>query len=402
MTIALPTSGFRISPTRSVIIVLSFASVACGLAIMVLPDTPPLARVLGAAIVGLSLMAAVAYRRMSNAGPRRLPAHSAIAMVEMAASEDAGRRTLSLQEETFHSGTARGMQTAMQLFGSAVVDQVDTTVGIVRSENLQMREMASEMASTAEEAKNLFRGAMERAVETEGAIEQLNVFGGELSGSIQFIGSEVQRSIAIVKDATTQAETTRSCVDNLATLSRTVSDVTKMIDGIARQTRLLALNANIEAARAGETGKGFAVVANEVKHLARQTADATQVIGQKIGEMANMVAESVTSLQALVGTIASVDAASGSIGRAITEQESLAERVSSNLESMRAAVFTLSREIREAAQIASNSGMLSEVVLETADSVDGHMSALKQKLADIGAGMGPGASQLAPQNQALS
>jgi methyl-accepting chemotaxis protein len=323
-------------------------------------------------------------------------------MVEMAASEDDGRRTLSLQEETFHSGTARGMQTAMQLFGSAVVDQVDTTVGTVRSENLQMREMASEMASTAEEAKNLFRGAMERAVETEGAIEQLNVFGGELSGSIQFIGSEVQRSIAIVKDATTQAETTRSCVDNLATLSRTVSDVTKMIDGIARQTRLLALNANIEAARAGETGKGFAVVANEVKHLARQTADATQVIGQKIGEMANMVDESVTSLQALVGTIASVDAASGSIGRAITEQESLAERVSSNLESMRAAVFTLSREIREAAQIASNSGMLSEVVLETADSVDGHMSALKQKLADIGAGMGTGASQLAPENQALS
>jgi methyl-accepting chemotaxis protein len=265
-----------------------------------------------------------------------------------------------------------------------------------------MREMASEMASTAEDAQNLFRGAMERAVETEGAIEQLNVFGGELSGSIQFIGSEVQRSIAIVRDATTQAETTRNCVDNLATLSRTVSDVTKMIDGIARQTRLLALNANIEAARAGETGKGFAVVANEVKHLARQTADATQVIGQKIGEMANMVAESVTSLQALVGTIASVDAASGSIGRAITEQESLAERVSSNLESMRAAVFTLSREIREAAQIASNSGMLSEVVLETADSVDGHMSALKQKLADIGAGMGTGASQLAPENQALS
>ena len=97
--------------------------------------------------------------------------------------------------------------------------------------------------------------------------------------------------------------------------------------------------------------------------------------------MTGMVAESVTSLQALVGTIASVDAASGSIGRAITEQESLAERVSSNLESMRAAVFTLSREIREAAQIASNNGMLSEVVLETVDSVDGHMSALKQKLA---------------------
>ena len=178
----------------------------------------------------------------------------------------------------------------------------------------------------------------------------------------------------------------------MAALSRTVSDVTKMIDAIARQTRMLALNANIEAARAGEAGRGFAVVANEVKQLAHQTADATNTIGQKIAEMSGMVAESVKSLQALVGTIASVDAVSGSIGQAIIEQESLAARVSSNLETMRDAVFTLSREIREAAQIASNSGMLSEIVLETANSVDGHMSALKRKLENIGTGREQSAS----------
>lgn len=93
-----------------------------------------------------------------------------------------------------------------------------------------------------------------------------------------------------------------------------------------------------------------------------------------------------------MGTIASVDAVSGSIGQAIIEQESLAARVSSNLETMRDAVFTLSREIREAAQIASNSGMLSEIVLETANSVDGHMSALKRKLENIGTGREQSAS----------
>jgi methyl-accepting chemotaxis protein len=79
----------------------------------------------------------------------------------------------------------------------------------------------------------------------------------------------------------------------MAALSRTVSEVTQLIDAIARQTRMLALNANIEAARAGEAGKGFAVVANEVKQLSHQTADATHTIGQKIGEMTGMVAESV-------------------------------------------------------------------------------------------------------------
>ena len=67
--------------------------------------------------------------------------------------------------------------------------------------------------------------------------------------------------------------------------------------------------------------------------------------------MTGVVAGSVDSLQRLVVTIANVDAASSSIGHAIVEQESLAARVSSSLESMRGAVFTLSREIREAAQI---------------------------------------------------
>jgi methyl-accepting chemotaxis protein len=277
-----------------------------------------------------------------------------------------------------HSGSALDRRNAMTRFGSAIVDQVDTSVSTVLSENHQMREMASEMATASTQAKDQFKGAMSRAVEAEGGIEQLNAFGSELSGSIRFVGSEVKRSIAIVRDAPAQAEITRGCVDTMATLSRAVSDVTK-IDGIAQQTRMLALNASIEAARAGEAGKGFAVVANEVKQLAHQTAEATNTIGQKIAEMTGMVAESVESLQALVGTIASVDAVSGSIGQAIVEQESLAARVSSNLESMRDAVFTLSREIREAAQIASNSGMLCEIVLETANSVDGHMSALKEE-----------------------
>jgi methyl-accepting chemotaxis protein len=294
------------------------------------------------------------------------------------------------------------MQTAMRLFGSAIVDQVDTSVNTVLADNHQMREMASEMSTASTQAKDQFKGAMLRAVEAEAGIEQLNAFGGELSSSIRFVGSEVKRSIAIVRDASAQAEITRGCVETMTTLSRAVSDATAMIDAIARQTRMLALNANIEAARAGEAGKGFAVVANEVKQLAHQTADATHTIGQKIAEMTGMVAESVTSLQALVGTIASVDEVSGSIGQAIIEQESLATRVSSNLEKMRDAVFTLSREIREAAQIASNSGMLSEIVLETANSVDGHMSELKKKLEDIGAGMAPAALQLASENRALS
>jgi methyl-accepting chemotaxis protein len=403
MTIALPVSTFRSSRRQWIVLTPALVVAACGVAIMAWPDTAMLVRMLGAVVSGISLFAAIGSQRAATieADPPRLSVRE-IAAAKDRIADDTGPGCQPTVLDGVHPGTAYDMQTAMRLFGSAILDQVDTSVDTVLSENHQMREMASEMATASTQAKDQFKGAMTRGIEAESGIEQLNSLGSELSGSIRFIGSEVKRSIAIVREAAAQAEITRCCVETMAMLSRTVSDVTKMIDGIARQTRMLALNASIEAARAGEAGKGFAVVANEVKQLAHQTAEATNTIGQKIAEMTGMVAESVEALQALVATIASVDATSGSIGQAIVEQESLASRVSTNLESMRDAVFTLSREIREAAQIASNSGMLSEIVLETANSVDGHMSALKKKLEDIGAGMGPAASHHAVENQVLA
>jgi methyl-accepting chemotaxis protein len=371
MTIALPASSFRSCPRQWFTIGPALACATCGIAIMLSPGTPALVRLLGAAVGGISLFTAISSYRATT--------------TELRPSLFPVRELESSATNTPENGLepAHDIQAAMRLLGSAIVEQVDSSVCTVLSENHQMRSMASEMATASTQAKDQFRGAMSRASEAESEIEQLNAFGSELTSSIQFIGSEIKRSMAIVKDASVQAEITRGCVEAMAALSRTVSEVTKMIDAIARQTRLLALNANIEAARAGEAGKGFAVVANEVRQLAHQTADATHTIGLKIAEMTSMVAESVKSLQGLVTTIVSVDAAGSSIGHAVVEQESLAARVSSSLESMRGAVFALSREIREAAQIASNSGMLSELVLETANSVDGHMSALKKKLEDI-------------------
>ena len=64
--------------------------------------------------------------------------------------------------------------------------------------------------------------------------------------------------------------------------AQSISKVTEVITEISEQTNLLALNATIEAARAGEAGKGFAVVANEIKELAKQTAEATKEIKTKI------------------------------------------------------------------------------------------------------------------------
>jgi methyl-accepting chemotaxis protein len=375
----------------------TLGGVACGLATLVWPGVPVAVRGLGLASAGLAAAGAWgAGRRAPFPAAGGAPRAAAVATAaSVAALAPATLAAASMP-------TPRDMETAMQLLGSAIIDQVETSVSTVLNENHQMREMAREMASAAEQAKDQFHHSMHRATEAEGGIEELHSFSGELAGSIQVIGAAVKSSIDIVRHATAQAAETRACVETMATLSAAVVQVIRLIDAIASQTKMLALNATIEAARAGDAGRGFAVVAGEVKQLAQQTAEATQAIREKIGQMTATVASSVVALQALVVTIESVDASSGSIGQAIAEQENLATRVASSLTSMRDAVFTLSREIREAAQIASNSGMLSDMVLETANSVDGLMTGLNDKLRSIGEGMVPATTAAAgpPDNSA--
>jgi methyl-accepting chemotaxis protein len=173
----------------------------------------------------------------------------------------------------------------------------------------------------------------------------------------------------------------------MATLSQGMSGVLGLISGISQQTRMLALNATIEAARAGEAGRGFAVVAGEVKQLANQTGDATQLIGDKLKQMTGTAQASAAVLKVLLTTVAAMDAVSGSIGQAIAEQDTLTAQVMTGLVAMQGSVSDVAREIREAAQIAANSGMLSELVLETANSVDGLVGGMRDKLQSVGAGM---------------
>lgn len=104
-------------------------------------------------------------------------------------------------------------------------------------------------------------------------------------------------------DAMSEVITT---MDGINASAKTIGDIVGVIDGITFQTNLLALNAAVEAARAGESGRGFAVVANEVRNLARRSADSAKEIRALIDRSSTQVEQGLIQVRSAGKTIADV------------------------------------------------------------------------------------------------
>lgn len=218
----------------------------------------------------------------------------------------------------------------------------------------ELAAVSQQMASNAEETATQASLVSAASEQISGNMASVSSACNQMQSSIREIAKSVNESARMTKDAVTAAHSTNKTVTKLGESSQEIGNVIKVITSIAQQTNLLALNATIEAARAGEAGKGFAVVANEVKELAKQTAKATEDIGQKIEAIQGDTKGAVKAIEEISSIINQINEICNSIATAVEEQTVTTNEIGRSVTEAAKGVDDISKNVGGVAVAAKN------------------------------------------------
>lgn len=153
----------------------------------------------------------------------------------------------------------------------------------------------------------------------------------EMSSTIQDISTNTEQGRLISEKAVSKATEVSKQMAGLGDAAFGIGKVLEVITEISEQVNLLALNATIEAARAGEAGKGFAVVANEIKDLAKQTAEAAAEIKNKIENIQKSTGSAVSGIKDTSGIIHEIYDLVGLVAVGVAEQSKATQEIATNI-----------------------------------------------------------------------
>ncbi|WP_040476849.1 methyl-accepting chemotaxis protein [Paramagnetospirillum caucaseum] len=218
---------------------------------------------------------------------------------------------------------------------------------------------ATELEATAQQMSDIASQTSDQSTKVAGAaedaythVEAVAAAAEQVSSGIRDVAARIQDSARMAQETVRVATETDEAINGLNIAAQKIGEVVNLITEIASQTNLLALNATIEAARAGEAGKGFAVVANEVKHLANQTARATDEISSQIDGMRQATGQAVDAVRNIAGKIREINDNATGIAATTEQQSAAVAEMSRSIRTVAADVQTVADTIGEVASTA--------------------------------------------------
>ncbi|MCZ2721616.1 methyl-accepting chemotaxis protein [Marinomonas sp. 15G1-11] len=201
-----------------------------------------------------------------------------------------------------------------------LIEKLQSLIKMIKSDAHSLFEATTELNSLSTHSKSISTEQNSRLEQIATAINELNYSINEVATNAQTAQAETHKAkeashqtVAIVDQSVTNINNLSKSVSHASTViiklakeSENIAQVLGVIQGIAEQTNLLALNAAIEAARAGEQGRGFAVVADEVRTLASRTQQSTENIQTMIADLESGVSEAVDAINSGSGQVEEV------------------------------------------------------------------------------------------------
>lgn len=297
-----------------------------------------------------------------------------------------------LQEVSGHlAEISRGnLTTAPQPWGSDEAAQLMLTmremqttlrriVGVALESSSNLEIASQEIASGSNDLSRRTEANAASLEETAASMEQISSIIHKTSDTVVEASQVVQQNATVARNAGDVIERVEHTMSDIRLASDKISDIIRVIDGIAFQTNLLALNAAVEAARAGEQGRGFAVVAAEVRGLASRSAKAAQEIQALIQSTVNKVETGHRVVNAATNTIREVVENAGRIDQMIQNIAATTHEQSTGAAQVVAAVQDLDASTQQNAALVEETAAASNALATQAHRLATEISFFKLK-----------------------